>query len=636
MKKGLMTLGCCLFAFACFSQITRKGIVQTYQGNKQVRTEDFLVKYFSQKDSVYTNYTDYDGTFKITFYKKPNYPVALFVYPHPQGNFANYKVVNTYDINNISEFDNSKIEVFVADKKIIRQQRDMFYEIISSPIKKYYQDSIISVQIIYQDSIKKLNLLVENLEKELTKKDNRIKELSEQLDQTSLELTLLKDNPLILHDETYQSNCIRLIEAHNYFSRGLIDSAKLCIPKNIDEISDLNIKESKMLFAFYQLDALIEELQGNYTSAIEQYHKALQHTRGDVFREYITYINIAELESILNNPDNALDYANRALKLEINDIYKIKLYNLKGDYWKAIRLYTKIKKENCNAFIEVADKEATISYMRLAGYYAENKQFENAKTNYLKAIDIYIALNKEGEIDRDNQRLCLLYLAYLYQKDGQTALREQCMNKVSALNRLFAVDSVTIVSNIDASIKNAMADLHLENREFGKAIATYRQTLDYYREQNEKYAINETEIMKSLFTLGMTYLYKYQSAKKKEKDDADLQTSRSYFTECQHVLDSSKIDSATYRGMKILLLTTTGVTYSYNKQERKTAEKYFNESHKDRRKYHFERELVDNPSNITEDNLIGYSKFGLFLYSMYSIFGCIVIGETWFGIAFLL
>jgi len=509
-KISLIVITFCLFTLTCFSQkkesfTTREGVIQPYQEEKQVRTRDFWIKYFSQEDSTYT---DNGGTFTITFNKKPNYPTALSVYPSPFGSFKNYKVVNTYDINNISEFDNSEIAIFVADKKIMRQQQELFYEIISKDIKKYFQDSIMNLRIIYKDSVEKLNQLIGNLEKELNKKDQRIRELSEQLDQTDLELRLLKDNPLILQNETYEKNSLRLIDAHNFFSQGKIDSARMCIPKNIDEISDLNIKESKMLFAFYQLDAAIEEIQGNYSQAIEQYKKALKHTGKDVFREYITCISIAELENILNNYDSAFKYANKAAELkEINDIYKIKTYNLKGkirqdcdNYKQAIKLYKTIKKEYGNAIIEVAEKEAAKSYMLLGDYYKQKEKNESAKTNYHKALDIYTELNKIEEFEIEAQCFTLSELIIIYNDEGKESMVKKCTDRIILLNN---TTGNKIMQNPKIILQRAIVSM--QSGDFSGANVFYAMALGNYK--NNASNQYQQEIIETLFLTGLNQFY---------------------------------------------------------------------------------------------------------------------------------
>jgi len=210
MRKSLTILCFLLSAFACFSQNERReGIISTYQEQKAIRTRDIIVQHFYSHNETYS---DYDGKFSLTFPEKTKYPTSIIV--QCKGNFKDYEVVNTYDINNIKRTDKNII-VFIGNKNIINKQKELFYEIITAPVVKQYQDSIKQLNLIisnlhareniYKDSINILKKRIENLEKELDSKEKRNKVLSEHLEQTRLELTLLEENPLILQNETYEN-----------------------------------------------------------------------------------------------------------------------------------------------------------------------------------------------------------------------------------------------------------------------------------------------------------------------------------------------------------------------------------------------------------------------------------------------
>jgi len=613
------------FVLACFSQTPQiSGFVclDTCPDSKMVGTE---IKY---KKSFPARVQD-NGRFELGLPPKTVFPIGLTV--NPPEKYRNYMVINTFEVDNVNE--NVPVKIKMCKKEDLIPSRANYYKVNINWLMKQKYDEI--EELKKQHEIEKVNteeykLKLTALEKKYADLEKYAKETAEKLSIAEIENQMLRNNPDYLTDVIIEKNNNRENIQQKSAKKGDIET----VTENYitKEEKDNHIIRGKIIKNAILSDIRYQRLFGQYDLAIDNYSYILEN-RLETDDKYIFLYNyeVAELCYLINDFQKANFYINAALNLQysVNAKYLVKTYNLSGqiknnyrEYQQAIKIYERLKKETLDDS-EVC-KEAAKSYMLLAGYYGDMKKNENAKTNYLKAHNIYISLNNEGEIDKDYQRLCLLYLAYLYQQEGQKALSKQCTDKVEALEQYFSI-SDSIQSDIDVSIKWAMADLNLENMEFNEAIAGYKQVLNYYKEQNEKYSINEMEIIKSYFTLGMVYLYKQKytkipKAERKEYVDTNSKVARDYFSEALRLVvpdslkaDSLKIDDADYRGLKIMLTAAIGATYNYNKTDRKIAQEYFEKAHEDKEKYDGygwvwaikERKPVNIPISVTffENNL---------------------------------
>jgi len=501
MKRLLIIIIVLLSAVACFSQnAKREGIIRTYQEQKAIRTRDIYIQHLYSKDSIQiktSTYSDYEGHFTIVFPPKIPYPTSITVKFNRNEDFKNYEVVNTYDINNIKSTD-KEILVLIGNKSTINKQKELFYEVITDPIKKQYNDSISQLERKisnlrkqeknYEDSIKILNQKIENLKKELSDKEQRNKELSEQLEQTRLELIMLRENPLILGNETYENNSRLLIEAFGYFSKGEIEKARQCIPKNYDEGANLTKKENKLYFSLYQIDAMIDEADGKLDSAVVKYNKSLDHIIHDErYKLFSTYMNIAELEYILKQHNEAIVNLNTALKVDVNVIYKIRTYNLWAKilqsqknkdfhkkYKEAIDLYETFKKGVLIESIPIADKEVAISYTQLANYYRGKKQYYNAENNYQKAFDIYILMKSSGIIDAENQINMLFNFAIFYVQQSKRNLANQCRDRIDLLLKKISPEKRIEFYELQGDL-SLMTDIASSKTHYQELIEIYTQ-----------------------------------------------------------------------------------------------------------------------------------------------------------------
>ena len=605
MRKILLTIFIVnLLVLSCFAQngyIQKTGFVKTYQEKKEIGTKDIYINYqsISKKDTAET-YTISDGKFTIVLSEKlfyNNKPTMIFVKPNPNNDFKDYEVVNSYEINNIY-YDNSEIKVLIGDKKSISEQRKLFYEIITTPIEKQYQDKILKLQNRvrnlenqvgnYKDSVTYYQLLIKELEKELVNKTQRNKELSEQKDIAILELALLKENPLFLQSETYEKNYVRLMTAYNYFSKGQIDSARQCIPQNLEDISELNIRESNMLFSFYQLEAMLFETESKLDSAVVKYRKSLLHLRGNEqnlhFCKFSTLMSIAELEHILGQNDNAIIDLENAIKEQVNDIYKIKTYNLYAKilqvqnrkdfcekYKVAIQLYEQIKKEFNNKSIPIADKEAALSYHKLANYYNNKKKYIIAEQNYLNAMDCQIKLRKNNEKDNFNYLNLLIDMLDYYSLVKNKPYAKSCIEKIHKL-----LSELKLSKEQKIELYTKINDINLSNNYYDKRFRQIQDSLkyyDYHYRNTIKYYANKDSVF---YRQKIIHLYLKNA----------LSEYYSYTKNDSLIISSSNLalwkinesfDSLSYKEEKIIVYTLLGIAYRHKKDKEKSKD-YFNEA----------------------------------------------------------
>ena len=558
--------------FACFSQGEKelKGLVRTYQEEKAIRTRDIYVRHLRSKDTVFVEtYSDFDGKFSIVFSNETRYPTSIIV--RGNGEFKDYRVVNTYDINNIKETD-TNVNVFIGNKNVINKQKELFYNVITQSIVKQYQNSIQHYQSIirnlerqehiYVDSIRVLNRIIEDLEKELKNKNQKIEEISEELKVLQADYLKLRNNPELMQERIAEILLDSLEVTLNYFNSGQLDKALSSNSVNQEEIEqDKRIRSIK--FFRLKLKAMTFVAMGDYPNAITWYKNTFVYIDPENKIDwFFIYMNIAELEYLTGNDNNAVKYVEDANSITINKIYKIKTYNLLGKvlksqkkdkdsrkkYIEAIDLYKELKKEAViDGVIDndhIADKEAAISYTLLADYYEEIKRYEAAKTNYHKALDIYTELNKIGEIETEMQCVVLLKLATIYDNENKETMVKKCIDRIDLLEKR---DSSTITQ--DPKINLYRAIYNMQNGTFEKADVLYMNVLDYY-ERKSNQNLYQQEIIKTRFLSGLNQFYA------KSYDEA-----LKYFSKADTLLEKDSISLGNdFVRLKALCMAATGIT----------------------------------------------------------------------------
>jgi len=559
-----------------YSRFTNKG--DSIVGDSVVVGIKMIHKKYSKTPDATTNN---DGCFQLKIDAATKSPTQITI--DNTGKFKNYKIVNESVTNNISTTSKDSVKVFVGDRKSIDQQRMRFYNVNRNKIIEDFVEKISQLETSnenYESEVKKI-------EKERDAAIDLINKMSEQIKELNLEIDLLKNNPNVLYDNLMKIFAKRYEEATIYFMKG--ENKKALSKKRSKEEKSYQNISNEIFFNSDKLTALIYTAEGDYTEAINWYQDIIDSRYSpseiDIF---FIYLNKAELEQRLGKYSDAEKDINDALEKKVNDIYKIKAYNLLGNvlrdkgttdyadnYEKAIKLYQEKKKETGNVVIPVAEKEAAISYASLAKHYQEKEKYlsaELAKHNYLKALDIYIELNKTGEIERYHQRLCLLKLAQLFQQERKDSLAQQCFRRADMLD---TVKNNSVRSREEAQIYTEIAHLQLKRKDFKAAISKYNSTLAYYENQNDT-----LRMIKTYFNIGMAYYFSQEIKRNKFTqrletvsipDSAEINLQKGL-----KLLEQSKINrnNKECKKLEILFNATIGSVYE-KKQVQDSAKAYW-------------------------------------------------------------
>jgi len=513
MNKACLNIILLLLSVNIFAQTKEiNGVVYSYPDDRNVIVGIKVIhdKYSETPDATTKN----DGYFCLTIPSKTTSPTQIAI--DNTGYFSNYKIVNEYTTNNISTTSKDPVKVYVGNKKSINEQRVKFYEINADKIDKKYDEQIRELQysnINYKQ-------IIDSLNRERVADKAIISRLSEQVQELQFELHLLKNDPNALADNLIKIHSDEYGISLDYFWEGKYENAKNHMLSK--ELLHKHELMSEIVFNRAKLNALIYTAMGDYVNAIDWYNEIINHATLNYEKGampfYLIYTSKAELEFRLKQYSTAENDIIKALKIDINAIYKIGSTNLLGNilkekgeekesadkYQEAITLYMEKKNEIGNVSIPVADREAAISYAMLADYYKNKNKGQQTENNYKAALNIYVGMWKNKEYDNVNYLNLLVKMATFYSEERKNSLVEQCNERINIL-----MDNVDDFSKEDRTKVNEwLGYLNLKNKEYNKALDKYISAFNFYTEMHEQSVIiYKNGLIRTAFMIGIVYNY---------------------------------------------------------------------------------------------------------------------------------
>ncbi len=486
-----------------------KGIVYSYPNDKNVISGLEIIH--SKCSKTPPAITKGNGFFRLIIPSKTPSPTQITI-----GNAGDYKIINEYTTNNISTTSQDLLKVYVGKKKFINEQRIKFYKINTKIINQKYDEQIKALQY----SNVNYKQIIDSLNRERAADKAIINRLSEQVQELQFELHLLKNDPNALADNLIKIHSEEYNISLNYFWEGKYDDAKQHMLSK--ELLHKHELMSEIVFNRAKLNALIYTAMGDYGSAIDWYneiiaHATLNYEKGSM-PFFLIYVNKAELEFRRKNYIEAEDAINKALRIDVNTIYKIRANNLLGNilkekgelkeciekYLESIKLYQEKKKEVGDINIPIANREAAISYTMLADFYNKKKKRQKAENNYKAALNIYTDMWKNKEYDNINYLNLLIKMATFYTEERKNNLVKQCNDRINALMN---IDDYFLKED-RAQIDTWLGYLDLKNKEYNKALDRYISAFNFYLEMNNQIAIiHKDALIRTAFMVGVIYNY---------------------------------------------------------------------------------------------------------------------------------
>lgn len=483
-----------------------RGMVKVNNSETNAGTSEYVegavIRYVSQRQVLFhSEKTGTDGKFILAISGVTGNPQIPLDVVFDKKN-EDYYVVNEEAISDITLMRDAPIDILVFSKKEATRLKQQAIEERLQP----WKEKIAAMQNRFNNEEQANAILRDSIINMLNEMDELRKILNNTLDYW-LRLDLDKG------DKEYK-------QAYKLAMEGKFEESNGLIPKDEDIIQDIN---AKLLQIRKATRLRIENFKAlGYTDSVKaEYELIIKNPRDNdevmqARRELVDYLRQIGDYSEANkvNEDRSKSNSEKKTEIMIDEINRLNaqydidksksqdaVKNAYKNLIKAIGIYKDLKK-GLDENIPKADKEAAISYTLLANYYKNKKQYPNAERNYLKALDVYIGLNKTGEYDPVNQTYMLSDLASIYVKQGNDILVKQCEDRIKILSKLPEMQNIS--ESESAKIDEKRGDFALVSSDFHEAINKYEKALKYYLEEDNKNPnLYDFEIAKLYFSLGM-------------------------------------------------------------------------------------------------------------------------------------
>lgn len=333
--------------------------------------------------------------------------------------------------------------------------------------------------------------------------------------------------------------------------------------------------------AIYHCYGTIDQRQGNYYNAIQNYSKALNilDSLGNKSILPKTLNNISILYVFFKDYIKAEDYARECLKIciENNDVYLISVVSVgladalisQGKYDDVPNLLTKareIAKSRNDLYI------LELSYLNFGNYYyLYKKDFKKAISEYSQALKYAEALGSEWEKIRVKTNLSEIYFL-----DNQIANAQKAAEQVIEPAKIMqAIDiqqrALEILSKVEASKKN------------------YSKAYDYL---NLSFKLKDT-VFNENNQRHINYLESLYQTEKKEKEIVVLQSQQK---ESDLLLKRRNILIVTLAGFMLLILLVAFLTYVRIKDRQVIKDQQIKIQEQQIRKLEQEKQLIATQS----------------------------------------
>lgn len=412
------------------AQIPLRGCVSVhnsgYEDNGNIQFVDCAVARYKLFQSLPSNTK---GIFDIGIDKQYSKNGQVWLKILLPENYITYEVVNQFEIDNITLGRTDTVQISICPKGKLNERRA---EMVDIPIKKIEQDYLNKITTLQNEkklSAKQLSDTIEILKKELIKKQEEIQYIAEQLLYVNLDF----------QSEQYK-------KAYVFFEKAEYDSVFLYLPSETE--IEKQIAQSDLWVNSLLLKARTSRAFGNTNNAISEYELTFRRLANERQKDiFFVAMELSKYYYMLGKYNESMEFAQKALKAEINNIYKIDTYNLIGqiqenqknksrankNYKSAIILYKQLQKDSLES--STANKYVAQSYYYLANHYNKKKQYQKAENNYKKALEIYIRMCTKGEKDTENQIKMLQDFALCFAKQHKTNLIEQCIDRIELLKK---------------------------------------------------------------------------------------------------------------------------------------------------------------------------------------------------------
>lgn len=375
--------------------------------------------------------------------------------------------------------------------------------------------SLVNIYISRRDELERrraelVGINLERIEREYERREaqmhQRLRELQNEQFQNIAQIDVLRDSLLTLRQrfelqkkgiESAADRFIRInldfedknyFRAYNYFRRGELDSALMYIPKSkFDEIILLTYREIRNA----RLRISVYQAMGDHNNVIKNFYEVVRLSRIESdhsMERFEIVLEYAEYLYGLNKLYEAEKFAKEAAGLRVNEIYKIRVYNLIGqiqerkgipnayrNYLKAVRIH---ERTSIDERTSIQLREAAISHTLLADHYNRRGRMHRAERYYRRALDIYIEMYKNGGFDNANHLNLLIKLAVFYTDTRKPSLVRQINERITLLTA--KIDNPRDI----ARINETMGYLQIRNREFAHAVENFKSALAFYEERN--------------------------------------------------------------------------------------------------------------------------------------------------------
>ena len=489
-----------------------------------------------------------------------------------------YYVVNKDVISDITLKRDSPIEILVFSKKeaerlkqqaidkILQPEREKLAEMLDRQNKEQQEnirlrDSIFAQDKIIDEQTKTINNSLDYwLQLDLDKNDKNYTQAYELTKQGKLEEALKfipNEDINLINTKLEQINKTTRLRIEIFKMMG--DSIN--IKKEYNSIIEKSKDNDEVGQAQRELEAYLQQI-GDFRGA-----KEVNIGRKKSNFEKSTKTKIEEINRLNSEYKNDKNLGNKnAYKHLIN----------------AIELYKQIQE---NIF---AKKEAAISYTLLANYYYSKKRYQFAENNYLKALDIYILLRKNG-IQNNENYLNLMFDILIYSINiGKKNIVEDCRNRIKLLKEEMPL---TEEQKINITLRETETQISFQYSHYYYRYSDLNKVIDYYHKKDST-LYKRTIIKYSLRQSLLLNIENNELGKKfiKSKKDSLI------IKHCNFALNkiNEKSDSLKYQTEKCIAYVLKANAHKHLKEE-------------DESKYYFDR-AKQMATELQNDDLLEFYK----------------------------